>query len=39
MGSSLMNGLRGVVSTIFALFGNGGETVSTQAVLACLCKL
>ena len=36
MGSSLMNGWRGVVSSLFALFGNGGETVSAQTVLSCL---
>ena len=36
MGSSLMNGWRGVVSSRFALFGNGGET--THIVLLCLCK-
>ena len=28
MGSSIMNGWRGVVSSLFALFGNGGETVN-----------
>ena len=38
MGSSLMNGWLGVASSLFALFDNGGETVSTQTVLSCLCK-
>ena len=36
MGSSLMNGWLDVVSSRFALFGNGGET--THVVLSCLCK-
>ena len=35
MGYSLMNGWRGVVSSLFALFGNGGETTH---VVSCLCK-
>ena len=37
MGSSLMKGWRGVVSSLFDLFGNGGE--STHVVLSCLCKV
>ena len=37
MGSSLMNGWRGVVSSRFALFGNGGESI--HVVLSCLCKV
>ena len=38
MGSSLMNGWLGVAYSLFALFGNGGETVSTH-VVSCLCKV
>ena len=38
MGSSLMKGWRGIASSLFALFVNGGESVSTQTVLSCLCK-
>ena len=34
MGSSLMNGWQGVVSSLFALFGSGSE--STHVVLSCL---
>ena len=36
MGSSLMNGWRSEVSSLFALFGNGGETI--HVVLSCLFK-
>ena len=36
MGSSLMKGWWGVVSSLFALFGNGGETIH---VVSCLCKV
>ena len=38
MGSTLMNGWRGVVSS--SLFGDGGKevSVSTQTVLSCLIK-
>ena len=36
MGSSLMKGWLDVVSSLFALFGNGGET--THVVLSCLFK-
>ena len=36
MGSSLMKGWLGVVSSLFALFGNGGETTH---VVSCLCKV
>ena len=35
IGSSLMNGWRGEVSSRFGLFGNGGETTH---VVSCLCK-
>ena len=35
MGSLIMNGSRGVVYSLFALFGNGGETTH---VVSCLCK-
>ena len=34
-GRLLMNGWQGIVSSLFALFGNGGETVSTQVVISC----
>ena len=36
MGSSLMNGWWGIVSSLFAIFGNGGESI--HVVISCLCK-